>query len=174
MNRKDTKKIIVDKINLIRSHIKDACLRTTCIVGFPSETKEEFEELLEFIKEVKFNKLGAFAYSKEEHTASYDFKNQLTSKVKNSRLKEILKVQDEISKEVSYSLLNKELEVLVYDITEDNKYFVCLSDYNAPDVDGEVYIKVTKENINKIIIGEYVKVKVINTKTHDLYCKEEL
>ena len=171
MNRHDNKKLIFERIEKIRSMVPDAILRTTCIVGFPGETREQFNELVEGIKEIKFDRLGAFTYSQEEDTKSAAFDNQIDEDIKEERLKELMDAQKEISLKKNKERLGKEYEVIVEDISEDEEYFTCRSMLEAPDVDGRIYIKIDNESANKVIVGDYVKVKIIDCDNYDLYAK---
>lgn len=169
MNRHDTKEIIYDRIKRIREIVPDAILRTTCIVGFPGETKEEFKELIDGIKELKFDRLGAFTYSREEDTKSYDMENQIDEDVKEQRLKELFDAQKEISLNKNKERLGAEYEVIVEDVSEDDEYFICRSMLEAPDVDGRIYIKIDEESSKKVIIGEYTNVRIIDYNEYDLF-----
>lgn len=171
MNRHDTKEIIYDRIKRIRELVPDAILRTTCIVGFPGETEEQFEELIEGIKELQFDRLGAFTYSREEDTVSYDFENQIDERVKEERLKKLFDAQKNISLEKNKARLGKKYEVIVEDISEDEKYFVCRSMLEAPDVDGRIYIKIDDESASKVIVGDYAQVEIIDYNDYDLFAK---
>ena len=171
MNRHDTKQIIFDRIQKIRQIVPEAILRTTCIVGFPGETEKEFEELLDGIKEIKFDRLGAFTYSREEDTKSYDFENQIDEDIKEKRLKKLFDVQKEISLEKNKQRLGKEYEVIIEDISEDEQYFVCRSMLEAPDVDGRIYVKIDEDSASKAIVGEYSLVKIIDYNEYDLFAQ---
>ena len=171
MNRYDTKQTIYNITKKIREKIPNAVLRTTIITGFPGETRKDFEELKELIKNIKFDRLGGFTYSKEEDTKAYDMADQVEEKVKKQRLKEILDIQKEISKDLNEKKLGKDSEVIVENITEDEKYFVCRSYMDAPDVDGRIYVKIDNNSINKVIVGEYCKVKIIDYNNYDLFAK---
>ena len=171
MNRHDTKQIIFDRIKKIRELVPDAILRTTCIVGFPGETEEEFEELIDGIKTLKFDRLGAFTYSREEGTKSYDFENQIDEDIKEKRLKKLFDVQKDISLEKNKQRLGKTYEIIVEDISEDEEYFVCRSMLEAPDVDGRIYIKIDDESVSKVIVGDYSTVKIIDYNEYDLFAK---
>ena len=171
MNRHDTKQIIFDRIKKIRQIVPNAILRTTCIVGFPGETEDEFEELLEGIKEIKFDRLGAFTYSREEDTKSYDFENQLEEDLKEKRLKRLFEVQKEISLEKNKERLGKTYEVIVEDVSEDEQYFVCRSMLEAPDVDGRIYVRIDEDSASKVIVGEYSIVKIIDYNEYDLFAE---
>lgn len=171
MNRHDTKKLIYDRIEKIREMVPDAILRTTVITGFPGETESDFEEMIEGIKTLKFDRLGAFAFSREEDTKAYDMKDQIPEKIKEERLKKVFEVQKEISLEAGKNRVGKEYEVIVEDVSEDEKYFVCRSMMEAPDVDGRIYIKIDKKSTEKVIVGEYCKVKIIDFNEYDLFAK---
>lgn len=171
MNRHDTNKIIFDTIKKIKENIPDAILRSTVIVGFPGETKEQFDELLDGIKEIKFDRLGAYSYSREEGTKSYEYEEQLDEKEKEDRLAKVYEIQKEISLAKSKARVGKKYEVIVEDISEDEKYFVCRSMLEAPDVDGRIYVKIDEESTSKLIVGEYSKVEVIDCNEYDLFAK---
>lgn len=171
MNRFDTKKIIYERVEKIRKMVPDAILRTTVIAGFPGETDNDFKELLSSIKDLKFDRLGAFAFSREEDTKAYDMKNQIDEKTKQERLKKIFELQKEISLNQNKKRLNKEYEVVVEDISDDDKYFICRSECEAPDVDGRIYLKINEENANKVIVGDFTKVKIIDYNEYDLFAK---
>ncbi len=171
MNRHDTKEIIYDRVDKIRKMVPDAVLRTTVITGFPTETEEEFEELLDGIKKLKFDRLGAFTYSREEDTKAYSMDGQIPQNVKEERLKKVFEVQSKVSLNANKNRMGKEYEVIVEDISEDEKYFVCRSRLEAPDVDGRIYIKIDDESTKKVIVGEYTKVKIIDFNEYDLFAK---
>ncbi|MDI6758149.1 MAG: MiaB/RimO family radical SAM methylthiotransferase [Candidatus Omnitrophota bacterium] len=141
MNRDTKKEDIIRLIERARKIIPNVALRTSIIAGFPSERDEEFKELLKFIEEVKFERLGAFIYSREEGTAAYNFKNQIPWKQKVSRFNQIMSLQQKISEEVNKRFLKKELLVLVDEKKDD--YYLCRSFFDAPEVDGTVYVKST-------------------------------
>ena len=169
MNRYDTKEKIYEITKKIRNKIPDSIIRTTIITGFPGEMREDFIELKELIKDIKFDRLGGFTYSKEEDTIAFNMKGQVNEKVKKSRLKEILELQKDISKELNAKKVGKTYEVIVENITEDEKYFSCRSYMNAPDVDGRIFVKIDKESIKRAIIGEYSNVKIIDYNEYDLF-----
>lgn len=171
MNRYDTKEKIYNTIDKIRKLIPDAIIRTTVMVGFPGETEEDFEELRQGIIELKFDRLGAFTYSREEGTTSYDFSNQIPEKVKNERLKDIFEIQRHISLEKNKKRVGKEYEVIVEDITEDENYFICRSYGEAPDVDGRIYIKIDETSADKVIVGEYLTVRITEYNDYDLFAE---
>ena len=151
--------------------VPNAVLRTTCIVGFPGETEEQFEELLDGVRELKFDRLGAFTYSREEDTLSYNFEGQIDEQTKERRLKKLFDVQKEISLENNKQRMGEEYEVIVEGISDDEEYFVCRSMFEAPDVDGRIFIKIDEESASKVIVGEYAKVKIIDYNDYDLFAQ---
>ncbi|MEG1705339.1 MAG: 30S ribosomal protein S12 methylthiotransferase RimO [Clostridia bacterium] len=171
MNRKDKKDLIYSKIKQIKEMMPEAILRTTIIVGFPGETDEEYNELIEGIKVFNFDRLGAFTYSKEEDTKSFDMKNQIDEKIKEKRLDNLLTIQKAISLKNNKKHIGEILEVVVEDVSNGDKYFEARSYMDAPDVDGKILIKINKNSINKIIIGEYTFVKIIDCNDYDLYAE---
>ena len=168
MNRKCTGESIKNTIAKLRKEIPGVVIRTTLMVGFPGETQEDFEELYNFVKETKFDKLGAFTYSKEDGTPAARLKEQIHPMTKKSRYNKIMKLQQEISKENEKKQLGKELEILIEDITPDKKYYLGRSYMDVPGIDGIAYIENTsKENL----IGKYVKAKVVKVKEYDMILK---
>ena len=171
MNRHDTKELIYERVNKIRKVIPDAILRTTVITGFPGETKEDFEELRDGIIDLQFDRLGAFAYSREEDTKAYNMKNQIPEKIKQDRLKDVFEVRKHISLLKNKKRVGKIYEVIVEDISPDDNYFICRSMNEAPDVDGRIYLKINEENAKKVIVGDFTKVKIIDYNDYDLFAK---
>lgn len=171
MNRYDTKEKIYSAINKIRSLIPDAVIRTTVMVGFPGETKDDYEQLRQGIIDLKFDRLGAFSYSREEGTTSFDFEDQISEEVKAERLKDIFEVQKHISLEYNKKRIGNEYEVIVESVSDDDEYFVCRSYAEAPDVDGRIYIKIDEKSADKVIVGEYAMVKIIDCNEYDLFAE---
>lgn len=165
MARKTNGKEIKEKISKIRKEIPDVTLRTTLIAGFPGETEKEFNELIEFVQDAKFDRLGCFAYSKEDGTPAVKLDGHLPQAIKNKRAKEIMKLQQKISKENNEKIIGKQLKVLVENITEDGKYYVARSYREVPeDTDGVIYV----ENDKDITIGDFYIVTVIEALDYDL------
>jgi ribosomal protein S12 methylthiotransferase len=166
MRRDTAQKDILNLMHKIRKVIPSAAIRTSIIVGFPSETDKEFKELLNFIEEVKFEKLGAFIYSKEEGTAAYDFRNQVPKKIKIERFNALMSLQQRVSQEANQKFLGKTVEVLIEEREKDQ--YLGRSQFDAPEVDGLVYV-----NSAKILKpGDFVKVKIIDTLEYDLVGEE--
>ena len=165
MNRKSNEESIRKLISKIRKEIPEAVLRTSLIVGFPGETKEDFEKLYSFVEETKFDKLGVFMYSKEDGTPAEKLPNQIHGNTKKSRYNKIMSLQQEISRENLEKRLGKEYEVLIENTTFDKKYLVGRTKMDVPEMDGVVYIK----NISdKDLINEFVKCKIIDIRDYDL------
>ncbi len=151
-------------INKIRRKIKNVAIRTTFIVGYPGETEEEFTDLKEFIKEMKFDKVGIFAYSREKNTYAYNLKPQIKQSLKNQRKKELMKLQSEISLNVNKSYIGKKIPCIIEQIFSNGK-ITARSYKDAPEVDGLVYIK-TKEYLTP---GDIVNVEIKKVTNYDLY-----
>jgi len=141
-------------------------LRTSVIVGFPGETKKEFSELLDFIKQIQFERLGAFIYSREEGTPAYSFKQQVAKQVKNSRLDKLMRLQQEVSKDVNARFLGKRLEALV-EARSGKGIYTGRTQYDAPEVDGTVFIHSKKS----LAPGQFVNIEITDTLEYDLVGK---
>lgn len=168
MNRKSDSKSIKQLIEKIRKEIPDVVLRTSLIVGFPGETKENFEQLYEFVKQTRFDKLGVFMYSKEDNTPAEKLPNQINGNTKRARYNKIMKLQNEISRENLKKYLHKELEVLIENKTFDGKYYIGRTEMDAPEIDGVVYIENNKENN---LVDKFVLCKITQIKEYDLIAK---
>ncbi|MFH1458347.1 MAG: MiaB/RimO family radical SAM methylthiotransferase [Candidatus Omnitrophota bacterium] len=162
MHRGIKKKDILRLIDKIRKVIPQVCLRTSVIVGFPSETQKEFKELLSFLQDVRFERLGAFIYSREEGTLAYHFKGQIPRKTKSERLNSVMSYQQKVSREVNARFLGKTLEVLIDEKEKDG--YLGRTQYDAPEVDGLVYVKSDRE----LTPGDFVSVKITDTLEYDL------
>ena len=169
MNRKSDGNSIRNLIKKLREEIPNVVIRTTVMVGFPGESKENFDELYNFLKQAKFDKLGCFSYSKEEGTPAARLKEQIHPMTKKSRYNKIMQLQKEISKENLEKNMGRELEVLIEDKTFDNKYYIGRSYMDVPEIDGIVYVK-NDENLN---FGEFIKCKVTKVDEYDLVAKKE-
>lgn len=163
MNRKTTKEDILRKVSLIREKIKNVTIRTTTIVGFPGETDEDFEELVEFIKQVKFDRLGAFEYSNEEGTPAYKLPNHVDDEIKSQRRERLMLVQQEISRKLNEKKIGNVYEVLVEEKIDEDTYLGRTME-DAQEIDNIVYIKSEKE----ILIGSFVDVKIYDALEYDL------
>ena len=168
MNRKISKKNIINLINRIRNKIPEVTLRTSLIVGFPGETKEEFEELLDFVEWAKFDKLGVFPYSKEEGTPAAKLPNQIHGNTKKSRYNKIMQKQQIISKENLEKKIGKEYEVLIEDLSFDKKYYIGRTMQDVPEIDGMVYIENNHRDKTENMINQFKKCKITDVSEYDL------
>ncbi len=164
MNRKMTKEEVVAVLNMIRSEIPDAVIRTQFIVGFPGETEEQFNELLAFVKEQKFDRVGCFKYSPEESTAGFKMTNQIEEDVKEERFHKLMSLQLPISKKIHKKYVGQILDVIVEGISEESDLLLKgRMSQQAPDIDGIVYI-----NDGHAKVGEIVKVQITDSMEYDL------
>lgn len=165
MHRGITRRATEELIKELRIRIPKLVLRTTFIVGYPTETKEEFLELCEFVRETKFDKLGVFAYSKEENTGSYILGDPISQSEKQRRYETLMEIQREISYEKNKRLTNQMLKVLVEG--RENGFYVGRSYRDAPEIDGEVLIPADKE----LRIGDFYSVKLYDHDEYDVFGK---
>ncbi len=165
MGRRTSKKDLVEIIAKLRKNLPGTVLRTTLITGFPTETQEEHEELVAFVKEMQFERLGVFTYSKEDQTPAAKLKPQITAKVKKQRQKEIMKLQQSIVFEHTAQLTNKTFRVLVEGkITEEDNVYIGRTYMDAPSVDGFFFLCCE----NELMSGDMVNAKVTGAKGYDL------
>ena len=148
----------------MRKKIKGLAVRTSLIVGYPTETEEQFEELCDFVKEVKFDKLGVFEYSREKNTISYKLKPQIPARTKHARFKKLMQIQQKISKEINESYIGKTLPCIIEGVTDDG-FVIARTEHDAPEVDGLVYIKTDKN----VVPGDIENVKITSASEYDLY-----
>lgn len=169
MNRKSDENSIKTLIQEIRKEIPDVVLRTSLIVGFPGETKKDFQKLYDFVKETKFDKLGVFPYSKEDGTPAERLPNQIHGNTKKARYNQIMKLQQQISNELLESKIGQEVDVLVENTTFDKKYWVGRTKMDVPEMDGLVYIQNTsKEDLR----NQFIKCKIVDRREYDLIGKK--
>jgi ribosomal protein S12 methylthiotransferase len=158
-------------IRKMREKVPGVVLRTTMIVGHPGEGKKAFAELLDFVKEARFERLGAFKYSEEEGTyGAENFKDTVSKRVKQERLDELMTLQSEISMAFNQSRVGSETEVIVDDFVDG--VFVCRSEFESPEVDGEILVKYDSSVFADVdpysMIGEFMKVRIIGADEYDL------
>lgn len=168
MNRKSNSKSIRKLIEKIRKEIPEAILRTSLIVGFPGETQKDFEELYNFVKETKFDRLGVFMYSKEDGTPAEKLPNQIHGNTKKARYNKIMNLQQQISRQNLEKRIGKTYETLVENKTFDNKYWIGRTKMDIPEMDGVIYIK---NDNNQDLINKFVNCKIIDIKDYDLIGK---
>lgn len=162
MNRSTDKEEINDKINLIRSNIKDAIIRTTLITGFPTESDEDIEELADFVSQMKFDKLGVFPYSREEGTKAGNMDGQIEQDVKNQRAEMIMRLQQNIVREKNESYVGRTFSAIIDEVYED--YIVARSYMDVIEVDTVIYVQT--ETAHKK--GEFIDVKITDVLDYDL------
>ena len=168
MNRQSNGKTIRNLIQKLRKEIPEVVIRTTVMVGFPGETKEDFEELYDFLKEARFDKLGCFAYSKEDGTPAARIKEQIHPMTKKSRYNKIMSLQQEISKENLKKQIGRNVEILIEDKSFDGKIYVGRTYMDVPEIDGITYINTDKE----LQIGDFIKGKIIDVSNYDLILED--
>ena len=169
MHRNVTGQWTRDLIKRMRERVPGVVLRTTMIVGHPGEGKKDFQELLDFAQEARFERLGAFKYSEEEGTyGAENFKDSISAKIKQERLDALMTLQSEISLEFNQSRVGSEIKVIVDDFNDG--VFVCRSEFESPEVDGEILVKYDSsvEVDPYSLIGEFTTVKVVGADEYDL------
>lgn len=169
MNRKTRREELKEKIALLRREIPDICLRTTLITGFPGETEEDFQDVLSFISEERFDRLGVFPYSQEEGTPAASMENQIPESVKNKRLSRIMELQQEIAFQKAEEQRGRILKALITGYDEEEGRVILRSYMDSPEIDSFIFVKGPER-----VSGEFVQVKVLDTEGYDLigeYCE---
>ena len=164
MGRRTNQKQLREMIASLRSQIPDIALRTTLISGFPGETEEDQEEVMRFVDEMEFERLGVFAYSQEEDTPAAEFPDQVSQELKEERRDEIMELQQEISYEKSQSMIGKVLEVMIEGKVADENAYVGRTYMDAPGVDGLIFINTDLD----LMSGDFVRAKVTGALEYDL------
>lgn len=164
MNRRTNRKELVERIKKLRALIPDIVLRTTLIAGFPGETKQDHEELMEFIDETEFERLGVFAYSPEEGTAAAEMEGQIDEEVRESRKNRLMELQQEISADLSQKQIGRVLEVMIEGKVADENAYVGRTYMDAPDVDGYIFVNTDEE----LMSGDFCRVRVTGAMEYDL------
>ncbi len=152
-------------IKYARKKIPDLAVRTTFIVGFPGESDEDFEELLDFVEEMKFDRVGVFEYSHEEDTSAYKYDDELSDEAKSYRANKLMSIQRDISFDNNSRKIGQTLKVLVD--SKEGEYYVGRTQYDSPEVDNEVLITAA----NDIEIGQFYDVEIEDAEEYDLYGK---
>ncbi len=166
LNSEDTRNLISE----IRRRVPGIAIRTSVIVGYPGESKEAFEELKEFVREARFERLGVFTYSHEEKTPAYDLKDDVRSATKARRAEQIMTLQQSISDEKNQSLIGRQLKVII-DRMEDS-YWVGRTEFDSPEVDNEVILSVVAHNNTQALQpGKFVTVKITDAEMYDLHAE---
>lgn len=165
MNRHGDSAVIRDTLKRLRDAVPEITVRSTAIVGFPGETEEDFEELCSFIKEARFDKFGAFTYSREEDTPAYDFEDQVDEQVKQERLDRLMGIQLEISAEKAQEKVGRTLTVLIEGYDPVSEAYYGRSAADAPDIDGKVFV-VAKKGLYRE--GQFLEVLIDDAMDYDL------
>jgi hypothetical protein len=164
MQRHVTKQDTIDFIRTLREKVPGLHIRTTLMVGFPGETEEDFNELLDFVRWARFERMGAFAYSHEEGTYSAQhYKDDVPSEVKQQRLDKLMALQQEISAEIEAEKIGQTLKVIID--RKEGDYYIGRSEFCSPDVDPEVLVKAKQP----LVIGNFYLVKITAADEFDLY-----
>ena len=164
MNRHGGKALIMEAIKRLRDQVQGIVLRTTAMVGFPGETEEDFIELCEFVKTVRFDRFGAFTFSPEEGTVAAEMSDQIDEQIKQDRYDILMQTQLQVSEEKNEEKIGSRLTVLCDGYDEENNVYYGRSYADAPDVDGKVYFK----SEDQIFVGDFVNIEVIEALDYDL------
>lgn len=164
MGRRTSKQELIDIVQKLRKEIPDICLRTTLITGFPGETQEQHEEVMEFIDTLEFDRLGAFTYSPEEDTPAATFEDQIDEEVKEDRQADIMELQQEIAFDKAEDMIGREVLAMIEGKVADENAYVGRTYRDAPNVDGLIFINTDVE----LISGDFAKVKVTGALDYDL------
>ena len=164
MRRGVDKEQTINFVKNARNRVPDIVFRTTFIVGFPGETEEQFEELCDFVREMKFERAGVFAYSPEEGTPAYEMEDDVPQEVKQERVDTIMEIQQNISLEINEKRVGTVEKVLIDRIEGD--YYIGRTQYDSPEVDDEILISIDDNELN---VGDFVNVKLIKADYFDLY-----
>jgi len=164
MNRRGTKKQIMDVLHKFKKEIPDVVIRTSIIVGFPGETSDDYNQLKEFIKEIRFDRMGIFTYSKEDGTLAAEMHPQISNKVKKQRYNELMEIQQQISYDINKARIGKTYKTLVEGVAEDGIFYKGRTYEEGPEVDGVVYFT-SEEPLEE---GTFVNVKILIAQEYDL------
>lgn len=164
MGRRTTKQELIDIVHKLRKEIPDICLRTTLITGFPGETREQHEELMEFVDEMEFDRLGVFTYSPEEGTPAAEMPDQIDQEVKEERQAELMELQQEVAFDKAGEMKGREVLVMIEGKVADENAYVGRTYRDAPNVDGLIFINTEEE----LVSGDFVKVEVTGALDYDL------
>ena len=164
MGRRTDKKELIERVSRIRKEIPEIIIRTTLISGFPTETEEEHEELLDFVNEMEFDRLGVFTYSPEENTKAAEMQGQIPEEVKEKRRNEVMELQQDIVFEKGEAMIGKKILVMIEGKLVDENVYIGRTYMDAPGVDGNIFIVTDEE----LLTGDFVKVLITGSKDYDL------
>jgi ribosomal protein S12 methylthiotransferase len=165
MRRQISKEETTELIKTAREKVPGIALRTTFLVGFPGETDADFSELMDFVKEMRFERVGVFQYSHEENTSAFEFTDDIPAEIKEERANKLMELQREISAELNQEKIGKEMKVLID--RKESGYFIGRSEFDSPEVDNEVLIE-AKGN-TYVRIGDFAHVRIFDSTEYDLY-----
>ena len=164
MGRRTSKQQLIDTVKKLREEIPDIALRTTLITGFPGETKEQHEELMEFVDEMEFDRLGVFTYSPEEDTPAATMPDQIEESIKEDRQAELMELQQEIAFDLAERMIGKEVIVMFEGKVADENVYVGRTYMDAPNVDGLIFVETNEE----LMSGDFAKVRITGALEYDL------
>jgi ribosomal protein S12 methylthiotransferase len=164
MKRALGKEGTLNLVQKIREHLPEAAIRTTMIVGYPGETEDDFQQLLDFVKESRFERLGVFQYSPEEGTTAFVLKDDVPEKTKQKRADQLMAVQQDISFQLNNTKVGKTFKTIID--KKEGDYYIGRTAFDSPEVDNEVLITSGNE---KLQIGEFYDIKIIKAEYYDLY-----
>ena len=165
MRRGTTKQKTIDIVNAIRDKIPEIALRTTLIAGYPGETQKDFEELLQWVEDTRFERLGIFTYSHEENTHAFALNDNVPQEIKQKRAEAVMEVQQNISFELNNAKVGKTYKVIID--RKEGEYFIGRTEFDSPEVDNEVLINASGGNYLRI--GDFVNIKIISAEDYDLF-----
>ena len=163
MGRNVSRTQIENLIGELRSNIPALALRTSLIVGFPGETDEDFAELLQFVGDAGFDRLGVFTYSHEEGTRAYNLEDNVSEEIKLRRQQEIMELQAEIAADHNHALLGQEVEIVIDEVDKENEKSFGRTQWDAPEIDNSVTVS------QSVPVGHFIKVKISAADTYDLF-----
>ncbi len=164
MGRRTNKRELIEIVDKLRREIPDICLRTTLITGFPGETQEDHEELMAFVEQMKFDRLGVFTYSQEEDTPAAEMPDQIPEQVKKDRQAQLMELQQEIAYETAQNMTGKTVTAMIEGKLADENAYVARTYKDAPDVDGFLFINTDRE----LVTGDFVTVRITGSYEYDL------
>lgn len=164
MGRRTSKAQLIETVEHLREEIPDICIRTTLITGFPGETEEQHEEVMDFVDQMEFDRLGVFTYSPEEDTPAAEFENQISEEIKEDRQAEIMELQQDIAFELAENMIGQTMLVMIEGKIADENAYVGRTYKDAPNVDGLIFIMTDEE----LVSGDFAMVKVTGAQEYDL------
>ena len=164
MGRRTSKQELTDIVKKLRKEIPDICLRTTLITGFPGETEDQHEELMQFVDEMEFDRLGVFTYSPEEDTPAAVMPDQIAEEVKEERQADLMELQQEISYDRGQDRIGQELLVMIEGKVADESAYIGRTYGDAPKVDGYIFVQTGE----LLMTGDFAKVRVTGALEYDL------